>query len=268
MSPRRQPVRRVEHRPRHGAEHPQLVLGRSEEARDHQLPHATSREGRPLLREDLRTPKGLGVRVRQVQACALQGDRLRALRRRSHQRQGTARPHGSIALSGAGRAHLVPARHAWWLAYLLMGTAPKESRGQRLEKVIYFAAHMVTFVDVDKRHGDLADLRRASRGIAEIAEREVEALDKRWEIEARAVKFESDGAKDPSSRPPARHREGTRRRAFAFRRGAGVGQAGLRHLRGAALASDHRRRSAVPRDGLSLRRVLRRRHGRRRHPAS
>ena len=46
-----------------------------------------------------------------------------------------------------------------WLAYLLMGTLPKEElKAKQLEKVIYFAAHMVTFVDVDRRHADLGDL--------------------------------------------------------------------------------------------------------------
>ena len=67
---------------------------------------------------------------------------------------------GHIALSA-------PVVHIWylrgtrsWLAYLLMGTAPKEElKAKQLEKVIYFAAHMVTFVDVDKRHEDLAELR-------------------------------------------------------------------------------------------------------------
>ena len=68
---------------------------------------------------------------------------------------------GHIALSA-------PVVHIWylrgtrsWLAYLLMGTAPKEElKAKQLEKVIYFAAHMVTFVDVDRRHADLGDLRK------------------------------------------------------------------------------------------------------------
>ena len=42
-------------------------------AGDHQLPHAQAREGRPVLREDLRTDQGLGVLLRQVQARPLQG---------------------------------------------------------------------------------------------------------------------------------------------------------------------------------------------------
>ena len=110
---------------------------------------------------------------------------------------------GHIALSA-------PVVHIWylrgtrsWLAYLLMGTAPKEElKAKQLEKVIYFAAHMVTFVDVDKRHDDLAELRQGlAEEVLEIAEREVKALDNKLkEIEARAVKLESDGAKESELR--------------------------------------------------------------------
>src|ERR1700734_1029489 len=110
---------------------------------------------------------------------------------------------GHIALSA-------PVVHIWylrgtrsWLGDLLMGTAPKEElKAKQLEKVIYFAAHMVTFVDVDKRHDDLAELRGGlAEEILEIAEREVKALDNKLkEIEARAVKLESDGAKESELR--------------------------------------------------------------------
>ncbi len=110
---------------------------------------------------------------------------------------------GHIALSA-------PVVHIWylrgtrsWLAYLLMGTAPKEElKAKQLEKVIYFAAHMVTFVDVDKRHAELSDLRQAlAEEQVEIAEREVKALDNKLkEIEARAIKLEADGAKESELR--------------------------------------------------------------------
>jgi len=110
---------------------------------------------------------------------------------------------GHIALSA-------PVVHIWylrgtrsWLAYLLMGTAPKEElKAKQLEKVIYFAAHMVTFVDVDRRHDDLGELRVGLNDeVLEIAEREVKALDdKLKEIEARAVKLEADGAKESELR--------------------------------------------------------------------
>ncbi len=110
---------------------------------------------------------------------------------------------GHIALSA-------PVVHIWylrgtrsWLAYLLMGTAPKEElKAKQLEKVIYFAAHMVTHVEVERRHEDLADLRQAlAEELLEIADREAKALDtKLKDIEARAAKLETDGAKESELR--------------------------------------------------------------------
>ena len=55
-----------------------------------------------------------------------------------------------------------PVVHIWylrgtrsWLAYLLMGTeAREELKAKQLEKVIYFAANLVTWVDEEKRHAD------------------------------------------------------------------------------------------------------------------
>ncbi|MDE3064578.1 MAG: DNA-directed RNA polymerase subunit beta' [Acidobacteriota bacterium] len=110
---------------------------------------------------------------------------------------------GHIALSA-------PVVHIWylrgtrsWLAYLLMGTAPKEElKAKQLEKVIYFAAHMVTFVDVDKRHEDLPELRGAlAEELVEIGDREAKAIEaKLKDIEARAEKLEADGAKESELR--------------------------------------------------------------------
>ena len=59
-----------------------------------------------------------------------------------------------------------PVVHIWylrgtrsWLAYLLMGTEPREElKAKQLEKVIYFAANLVTWVDEEKRHEDLPSL--------------------------------------------------------------------------------------------------------------
>ena len=110
---------------------------------------------------------------------------------------------GHIALSA-------PVVHIWylrgtrsWLAYLLMGTAPKEElKAKQLEKVIYFAAHMVTFVDVDRRHDDLADLRQTlADELLEIDEREATAIENKLrDIESRAEKLEADGAKESELR--------------------------------------------------------------------
>ena len=67
-----------------------------------------------------------------------------------------------------------PVVHIWylrgtrsWLAYLLMGTeAREELKAKQLEKVIYFAANLVTWVDEERRHEDLptleAELQRRS----------------------------------------------------------------------------------------------------------
>ena len=59
-----------------------------------------------------------------------------------------------------------PVVHIWylrgtrsWLAYLLMGTEPREElKAKQLEKVIYFAANLVTWVDEERRHNDLPEL--------------------------------------------------------------------------------------------------------------
>src|SRR5438445_318249 len=59
-----------------------------------------------------------------------------------------------------------PVVHIWylrgtrsWLAYLLMGTeAREELKAKQLEKVIYFAANLVTWVDDERRHADLPNL--------------------------------------------------------------------------------------------------------------
>ena len=48
-----------------------------------------------------------------------------------------------------------------WLAYLLMGTeAREELKAKQLEKVIYFAAYLVTFVDEERLHVDLPELKK------------------------------------------------------------------------------------------------------------
>ena len=100
---------------------PRLVVGRGHQAGDDQLPHAQARARRPVLRAHLRSDEGLGVLLRQVQARPLQGDHLRALRRRGDAPEGAPRAHGSHRPRRAGLAHLVlqgrpephrlPARH-------------------------------------------------------------------------------------------------------------------------------------------------------------
>ncbi len=61
-----------------------------------------------------------------------------------------------------------PVVHIWylrgtrsWLAYLLTGTEPREEvKAKQLEKVVYFAAHLVVSVDAERRDVDLPELER------------------------------------------------------------------------------------------------------------
>ena len=85
-----------------------MVVRRSEEAGDDQLPHVQAGAGRPLLRQDLRAGQGLRVPVRQVQAPEAPRRHLREVRRRSDAGQGAPRAHGPHRARLAGRAHLVP----------------------------------------------------------------------------------------------------------------------------------------------------------------
>jgi len=97
-----------------------------------------------------------------------------------------------------------PVVHIWylrgtrsWLAYLLAGLEPREElKAKQLEKVIYFAANLVTWVDEDRRHEDLTSLE------AEYLEerREIEserdvAIDNRYrELEEEAATAEASGS--------------------------------------------------------------------------
>ncbi|HEY6318389.1 MAG TPA: DNA-directed RNA polymerase subunit beta', partial [Acidimicrobiia bacterium] len=90
-----------------------------------------------------------------------------------------------------------PVTHIWYfkgvpsrLGYLL-DIAPKS-----LEKVIYFAAHLITWVDVDKRHKDQAELEADIRGEIGDVEKELELrLRQRLEeFEGEVAKLEEGGA--------------------------------------------------------------------------
>jgi DNA-directed RNA polymerase subunit beta' len=99
-----------------------------------------------------------------------------------------------------------PVVHIWylrgtrsWLAYLLMGTEPREElKAKQLEKVIYFAANLVTFVDEEKRHNDLPELETELREeIGEIEKRRDLEVDRRFKaLEDELKQLEKDGAKD------------------------------------------------------------------------
>jgi DNA-directed RNA polymerase subunit beta' len=99
-----------------------------------------------------------------------------------------------------------PVVHIWylrgtrsWLAYLLMGTeAREELKAKQLEKVIYFAANLVTSVDEERRHTDLPNLEvELNEELADIIRTRDLDIDRRYkELEEELAKLESEGAKD------------------------------------------------------------------------
>jgi len=99
-----------------------------------------------------------------------------------------------------------PVVHIWylrgtrsWLAYLLMGTEPREElKAKQLEKVIYFAANLVTWVDEEKRHQDLPALEtELAEEVAEIERRRDLEVDRRFKaLEEELTQLESEGARD------------------------------------------------------------------------
>ncbi|MEI6453052.1 MAG: DNA-directed RNA polymerase subunit beta' [Actinomycetes bacterium] len=99
-----------------------------------------------------------------------------------------------------------PVVHIWylrgtrsWLAYLLMGTEPREElKAKQLEKVIYFAANLVTWVDEDKLHTEMPEIEAEIRDEISIIERKRdEDLDRRGvALEAELAAMETDKAKD------------------------------------------------------------------------
>jgi len=99
-----------------------------------------------------------------------------------------------------------PVVHIWylrgtrsWLAYLLMGTeAREELKAKQLEKVIYFAANLVTWVDEEKRHEDLPALEaELADEVTQIERQRDLDIDRRFKgLEAELAELESQGAKD------------------------------------------------------------------------
>ena len=110
-----------------------------------------------------------------------------------------------------------PVVHIWylrgtrsWLAYLLMGTeAREELKAKQLEKVIYFAANLVTWVDEAKRHEDLPDLEAELRTeIADIERKRDLDIDRRFKaLESELADLEKEGAKDAEIKARQRNTE-------------------------------------------------------------
>ncbi|MEM7326634.1 MAG: DNA-directed RNA polymerase subunit beta', partial [Actinomycetota bacterium] len=103
-----------------------------------------------------------------------------------------------------------PCVHIWylrgtrsWLAYLLMGTEPREElKAKQLEKVIYFAANLVTWVDEEKRDEDLPNLEAEVIAEKETINKEMELrlAEQHEELEEELKQMEADGAKDTEVR--------------------------------------------------------------------
>ena len=99
-----------------------------------------------------------------------------------------------------------PAVHIWylrgtrsWLAYLLMGLEPREElKAKQLEKVIYFAASLVTWVDDDKRDEALADLETEMLEEKEAIykERDERLEERRQDHESEIAELEEDEANE------------------------------------------------------------------------
>ncbi len=120
-----------------------------------------------------------------------------------------------------------PVVHIWylrgtrsWLAYLLAGLEPKEElKAKQLEKVIYFAANLVTWVDDEKRHADLPNLQaELAEELDEIRKATELEIDRRFkELEGEIKSLESEEAKD--SEVKSRQRAGEKDVAAIRERG-------------------------------------------------
>ena len=247
-----------------------VVARRGEEARDDQLPHAASGEGRPVLREDLRTDPRLGVLLRQVQAGALQGHHLRALRRRGHPLQGPPRADGPHPARGAGRAHLVPARHP-----VVAGLPPRRHRAEGgAEGQAAREGHLLR-----RQPGHLGRRGQAPRGPAQPRGR----VPRGARRDPRRSSSSRSTAGSRSSRPRPRSAEAEGGDTKKLRRDADKDIEALREryddrarpdrahvgrVQGPPLAQDHRRRDAVARAARQVRRLLRGWHRRRRDQAA
>ncbi len=110
-----------------------------------------------------------------------------------------------------------PVVHIWylrgtrsWLAYLLMGTeAREELKAKMLEKVIYFAANLVVWVDDEKRHEDLPNLEQEMLLEKDEVEkdREKQIAERYNELETELAELEKEGAKETELKARRRQAE-------------------------------------------------------------
>jgi len=110
-----------------------------------------------------------------------------------------------------------PVVHIWylrgtrsWLAYLLMGTeAREELKAKQLEKVIYFAANLVTWVDEERLHEDLPTLEgELAEEVKELERQRDLAIDQRFkDLEKELEELEKSGAKESELKAKSRQAE-------------------------------------------------------------
>ena len=99
-----------------------------------------------------------------------------------------------------------PVEHIWylrgtrsWLAYLLTGLEIREElKAKQLERVIYFAANLVTWVDDAKRHEDLPRLELEMREELDVIREEFddEVAARLKELEEEITELEAEGLKE------------------------------------------------------------------------
>jgi DNA-directed RNA polymerase subunit beta' len=86
-----------------------------------------------------------------------------------------------------------------WLAYLLAGIeAREELKAKQLEKVIYFAANLVIWVDEEKRHEELPNLEaELAEELEEVTKQRDLEIDRKYKaLEEELAALEAEGSKD------------------------------------------------------------------------
>ena len=124
-----------------------------------------------------------------------------------------------------------------------MGTEPREElKAKQLEKVIYFAANLVVWVDEDKRHEDLPELEAelAEERLAIEEERDRELNRRQEDLESELAEMEAEGSKEAGSEGQGQGgRQGPPVHPRAVRAGARRAEPGLGRVHQPVLPSDH-----------------------------
>ena len=184
-----------------------VVARRGEEAGDHQLPHAAVRRRTACsARRSSARPATGSATAASTSAVRFKGiicERCGVEVTRSKVPPRADGPHRAVrprsCTSGTSAA---PVRG--WPTSSPASSRKEELKAKQLEKVIYFAANLVTWVDEEQRHDDLVEPRgRVPRGGATRSRKELElAIDRRYkELEDEAARArEPKAPRTPSSK--------------------------------------------------------------------